>query len=91
MTAIKQVYQYLQATQDHKIVYRNVLTNYSYLEIYTNADLASNKKTAKLFLAYIGILAGYPFFWSSKKQTTVNQFSINAKYNAASEATKKAF
>lgn len=48
MTTIKQLYQYLQATKNLKIIYCDGFTEYPCLEIYTNADWAGNKKTQKL-------------------------------------------
>ncbi len=89
MIAVKQLYQYLQATKDLKIVYRDGLTQHPHLEVYTNADWAGNKKTRRSTSTYVAMLAVYPISWSSKRQTTVAQASTEAEYIAVSEATKE--
>ncbi len=89
MIAVKQLYQYLQATKDLKIIYHDGLTQHLYLEVYTNADWASDKETCRSNSAYITMLARCPISWSSKKPTTITQSSIEAEYIAVSEATKE--
>ena len=69
--AVKRLYQYLQATKNLKIVYRDGLTQHPRLEVYTNANSAGDKGTCRSNIAYVAILAGCPISWSSKRQTTI--------------------
>ncbi len=71
MIAVKRLYQYFQATNDLKIVYRSGLTQHPRLEVYTDANLAGDKATCRSISAYVAILAGCPVSWSLKRQTTI--------------------
>ncbi len=89
MIAIKQLYQFLQAKKDLKIVYRGSLTQHSYLKVYTDLDRAGNKETCRSTSAYVVMLASCLYSWSSKKQTTFAQSSMEAEYIAVLEVTKE--
>ena len=88
IAAMQRVYQYLQATKDMKIVYRGGLTKHPRLEVYKDVDWAGNKETQKLISAYVAMLSGCSFSWSSKRQTIVAQSSREAEYITASKGTK---
>jgi len=60
------------------------------LKIYSDADWAGDKADCKSVSGYLGVLAGGPVFWSSKKQTCVATSSCKAELIALSRATEQA-
>ena len=75
--AIKQLYRYLQATKNFKIVYRGRLTEELRLEMNIDVDWARDKETRKSTPDYISILAGALF--PGRQKVKLLQFSLQLK------------
>ena len=90
LSAVKQVYRYLQGTKDYKLVYLGGHQDQIKLEMYTDADWAGNKETKRSTTEYVALLNGTAISWASKHQTSVAESSCEAEYISASEAIKEA-
>jgi len=60
------------------------------LKIYSDTNWAGDKADCKSVSSYLGVLAGGPIFWYSKKQNGVATSSCEAELIALSRATGQA-
>ena len=89
-TAVKRVLRYLKHTRTLGLVYggeENVLN--MDLNIFCDADWASDTSDRKLISGYVIIVAGGAISWSSKKQTTVALSTAEAEYVLATHVAKQ--
>jgi len=91
--AAKHLLCYLKGTRGDTILYspsHYTGPEFLALKIYSDADWAGDKADRKSVSGYLGVLAGGPIFWSSKKQTCVATSSCEAELIALSRATEQA-
>src|SRR5436189_5892955 len=74
---------------DYQIIYGEVGDDID-LVGYLDANFAACKVTRKSTDGYIFMLNEGPISWSSKRQSTVALFTIEAEYYALSQAVKEA-
>ena len=87
-TAVKHVFQYLNGTKNLGIIYGR--TQHFDPIGYTDADWGSNPIDRKSISGYTFLINGGPISWRSKKQPTIALSTMEAKYMAASLATREA-
>lgn len=90
--AALKVLKYLQGTSDLSIIYsggtfQNLAKT---LEIYTDADHASDKSTRKSVSGSITKLNGGPILWASRKQHSISLSTTEAEFISATEGAKDA-
>ncbi len=85
--AAKQVLLYLKATQDMTLRYRKMEKP---VQLYVDADWASDKTDRKSYSGYLAIIAGGAVSWSCRKQTVTAQSTLEAEFLALGEATREA-
>ena len=83
----EEILKYLRRTKDMFLIYGD-----SELKVrgYTNASFQIDKDDYKSQSGSIFLLNGGAVNWKSSKQSTITDFTIEAKYIAASEAAKEA-
>ena len=86
-TAVKNILKYLRITKNVFFVYGGeeelIVTGY------TDASFQTNKDDSKSQSGYVFTINGGVVSWKSYKQETVADFTTEAEYIAASEATKE--
>lgn len=85
MLAVKQVFKYLNATQDTSITYGEDHD----LEVYSDANWGDDSDDCHLQSGYVCLYAGGAITWNSKKQPTITLSSIEAEYMALANSTKE--
>ena len=86
--AVKRIIKYLIGTQDYGIEFdKNKDRN---LCGFTDSDYASDTETRWSTSVYVFKLCNGPITWASRRQPTVTLSTTEAKYVAASQATKEA-
>jgi hypothetical protein len=85
---VKRILRYLKGTPNLGILFKR--TGSSKLEIYSDADFASDPITRKSVSGMISMFNGAPISWFSKRQQCVSLSTTEAEYIAASEASKEA-
>ena len=88
MDAVDRIFAYLSSDPGKGIRY----SRKAGLQVsgYVDSDFAGCEDSRKSTTGWIFTLAGGPISWSSRRQQTVVQSTIDAEYIAASEAAKKA-
>ena len=87
--AVKCILRYLQGTLDHVLQYGGSSSGLQVVG-YCDADYAGDIDTRRSTTGYTFLLAGGAISWNSKKQPTVALSTTEAKYMAATHATKEA-
>ena len=90
MVAARRVLRYLKGSTTLSIVYQ--FRHPSNLNIYgfTDASWAGDKNDRKSVTGYIFMIAGGAVSWTSHKQSTVAQSTLEAEYMALSDASREA-
>jgi transposase InsO family protein len=86
--AAKRVLRYLKGTTDYGITYRQSSLPFE-VTCYTDADWGEDPDTRRSISGMVSVLAGGAVSWSSKRQSTVAQSTLEAEYMAAASATKE--
>jgi hypothetical protein len=89
-TAVKHVFRYLKYTCNYVLTYggNDDILNTD-LNIFCDADWATNTSDRKSINGYVITVAGGAVSWSSKKQATVALLTAEAEYVAATHVTKQ--
>lgn len=88
--AVKRVIRYFSGTLTVGITYTGQKGSLLTYQLYCNSDYAADTDTRRSISAYVGILAGGPVDWQSKKQQTVALSTTEAEYKVLTEASKAA-
>ncbi|UYV79065.1 hypothetical protein LAZ67_17000981, partial [Cordylochernes scorpioides] len=86
--ALKRIFKYLKGTLDSGILYKR--KDVIKLIGYSDADFAGDIDTRRSTSGYIFLLAGGPVTWTSQRQSVVALSTTEAKYIAASMASREA-
>ena len=86
LQAAKHVLRYLKLTRNYSITYGNGPLQHTGL---SDADWASDKNDRKSFTGYVFLVNNGPVSWSSHKQSTVAQSTLEAEYMALSDASRE--
>src|SRR6202034_1808807 len=91
-TAVKRVFRYLRGTSDYGLCYQGRLGLDKVLDIhgFVDADWAGDLDQRRSTSGYVFNLFGGAVSWMSKKQSIVALSTIEAKYMAATHASKEA-
>ena len=89
LTAAKHLLRYLKGTKDYRMVFKSSDDPIN-LNIYTDADWASDRSDRKSVTGMLVQLCGNSVAWSSHKQKTVSLSSTESEYMALSAACQKA-
>jgi hypothetical protein len=89
-TALKRVLRYLRGTTDWALTYTGTDTSHPSLTGYSDADYANSKDDRLSVSGYAFMLGGAAISWSSRRQKTVAQSTVEAEYMATAEAVKEA-
>ena len=82
---IKRLMRYLRCT----IKFRIRFSSSDRLEVYSDADYASDRTDRKSISAQVGLIGSGPVFWGSRKQTSVSTATTEAEYIAMSSTAKQ--
>jgi Reverse transcriptase (RNA-dependent DNA polymerase) len=86
LQAAKHVLRYLKLSRNYSITYGNGPLNHTG---FSDADWASDKNDRKSFTGYIFLVNNGPVSWSSHKQSTIAQSTLEAEYMALSDASRE--
>jgi hypothetical protein len=86
--AAKRILRYLKGTMNHGITYRQSSLPFE-ITCYTDADWGEDPDTRRSVSGMVSVLAGGAVSWSSKRQSTVAQSTLEAEYMAAASATRE--
>ncbi len=86
---VKRVLQYIKRTLDYSLTFGGT-SSITSLVGYTDSDWAGNKESRRSTSGYVFFLENGPTSWKFKLQSTVALSSCEAKYIAATQATKEA-
>jgi hypothetical protein len=84
----KRVLRYLKGTIDYGITYRHSPLPF-HISCYTDADWGKDPDTRCSISGMVSVLAGGAVSWSSKRQSTVAQSTLEAEYMATASATRE--
>jgi transposase InsO family protein len=89
---LRHVHRYLRGTQDHGVTYRGTgdRTEVPKLTIYSDADFAACKDDRRSVTGYSVHLGSAAVSWSSTRQKTTAQSTVEAEYMSSAEAVKEA-
>lgn len=85
-TEAKRVLRYLKSTMDHKLTLK---AEDSGLEVYVDADWASDAASRKSNSGYVFLFGGGSIYWGSRKQTCVALSSTEAEFVALAECCQE--
>lgn len=85
-TEAKRVLRYLKSTMDHKLTLK---AENSGLEVYVDADWASDAASRKSNSGYVFLFGGGSIYWGSRKQTCVALSSTEAEFVALAECCQE--
>ena len=84
---VKHIFKYLRRTRDYMLVFQDE----SLVPIgYTDSDFQSDRESRKSTSGYVFTLGGGAVSWRCVKQSSIADSTMEAKYIAASEASKEA-
>ena len=86
LQAAKHVLRYLKLTRNYSISYGNGPLQHSGL---SDVNWASDKNERKSFTGYIFLVNNGPVSWSSHKQSTISQSTLEAEYMTLSDASQE--
>ncbi|GJU07227.1 putative retrotransposon protein [Tanacetum coccineum] len=89
-TTIKNILKYLRNTKDMFLVYRGDIKRELRVSCYTDGGYLTDADDLKSQTGYVFVLNGGVVDWKSDKQSIFATSSIEAKYIAAYDASKKA-
>jgi transposase InsO family protein len=89
-TALKRVLRYVKGTTDRVLTYTGTNDSQPRLTGYSDADYANCKDDRLSITGYAFMLGGAAISWSSRRQKTVAQSTVEAEYMATAEAVKEA-
>ncbi|GJU34151.1 retrotransposon protein, putative, ty1-copia subclass [Tanacetum coccineum] len=89
-TAVKNILKYLRNTEDMILVYRGVIKQELRVFCYTDAGYMTDADDLKSQTGYVFVLNECVVDWKSTKQRIFATSSAEAKYIAASDASKEA-
>ena len=90
LDALKRVLRYLRGSADQSLTFTGTRDSIPQLVAYTDSNYANNKQHRRSITGYAFILSGGPISWTSRRQTTTAQSSVEAEYMAMAEAVKEA-
>lgn len=85
-TEAKRILRYLKSTLDHKLTLK---AEEHRLEVYVDADWASDAASRKSNSGYVFLFGGGPIFWGSRKQTCIALSSTEAEFVALAECCQE--
>ncbi|KAH0847628.1 hypothetical protein FOPE_00796 [Fonsecaea pedrosoi] len=90
MDAVHRIYAYLAGTKKKGLRFRKGEIDQLGVCGYVDSDFANCEDSRKSTTGFMFTMAGAPISWSSKRQTTVAQSTMDAEYIAAAEAARDA-
>lgn len=91
LKAAKRVLSYLKPTRNACITFGGAKCNGTLsIHGYTDSDYAGCQETRRSTSGYVFYIAGGPFSWKSKRQTSVTLSSTEAEYYGLSNASREA-
>lgn len=88
MDAVDQILAYVSGTRQLGLCFTN--QGETRLIGFVDSDFANCEDSRKSTTGYVFLFAGAPISWSSKRQSTIAQSTMDAEYIAASEAARDA-
>ncbi|KAI0998706.1 hypothetical protein K3495_g9489 [Podosphaera aphanis] len=84
--ALKRLMRYLRSTVDYRLCFST--KGRVNLEVYPDADWATDKSDRKSISGRVGMLCGAAIFWLGRKQKSVTTSTAEADYASASIVAK---
>jgi hypothetical protein len=88
--ALKRVLRYLRGSTGLSLTFTGSNDLSPQLVAYSDSDWASNQDDRRSVTGYAFVLCGGPVSWTSRRQRTVAQSTVEAEYMATAEAVKEA-
>lgn len=88
-TALKRILRYVKGTTGRVLTYTGTRLHQPLLIGYSDADYANSKDDRLSVTGYAFLFCGGAISWSSRRQKTVAQSTVEAEYMATAEAVKE--
>ena len=92
MQAARQILRYLSATLDYGLAFHagtGVINNVIDLQVFSDADWASDKLSRSSTSGYMILIGGDPVHWASQRQRSIAQSSTEAEYISINLAARE--